>query len=106
MVATAVLKRKDMVCHRSMMLGASMLLVNPALFRMTGWMFPGFAMPIATLLYLLFPISLITYDWSKQKKFPIYPFIVFLSVVVIVFFMIWLPSTDYWMDLFKNSINI
>lgn len=106
MVATAILKRKDMVIHRSMMLGASMLLLHPALFRMAGWMFPGFAMPSATLIYFLFPILLIVYDWRKQKKFPVYPFIVLLSVVLVTVLIIWLPSKTYWMDLFKNSINI
>jgi hypothetical protein len=106
MVATAVYQRKNIALHRSMMLGASMLLLNPALFRMTGWMFPGFVMPSATLLYLLFPILLIAHDWHKHKKFPIYPFIGFLAIAVVTFLVIWLPSTSYWMEVFKKSINL
>ena len=106
MVATAVVKRKNIALHRSMMLGASMLLLNPAIFRMTGWMFPGFVMPSATLLYLLFPIALILHDWVKFKKFPIYPFIAFLAIVVVTFLVIWLPSTDYWMNLFLKTLKL
>lgn len=104
MVALAVFQRKNIVIHRSMMLGASMLLLNPALFRMTGWMFPGFVLPSATLFYLLFPISLIVHDWIRHKKFPVYPFIVFLVVLVITILMIFLPATDFGMGLFKESI--
>jgi len=106
MVATAVYKRKHVVIHRSMMLGASMLLLNPAIFRMTGWMFPGFVMPSAMLIYLLFPVMLLVHDWVRYKKFPLYPFIVLLAIVVIAFLMIWLPTTDFGMNMFKQSINV
>lgn len=106
MIATAVFKRKNIIIHRSMMLGASMLMLNPAIIRIAGWMFPGFALPAGTLIYLLFPISLIVHDWGRYKKFPLYPFIAFVAIIVITFLMIWFPSTDYGMDLFKKSINI
>ncbi|HMO33035.1 MAG TPA: hypothetical protein PKE63_00990 [Lacibacter sp.] len=106
MIATAIFKRKNIIIHRSMMLGASMLMLNPAIIRMAGWMFPGFVLPAGTLIYLLFPISLIVHDWVRYKKFPLYPFIAFVAIIVITFLMIWLPSTDYGMDLFKRTINV
>ncbi|MCC5927654.1 MAG: hypothetical protein JJU28_00260 [Cyclobacteriaceae bacterium] len=106
MVATAVYNRKNMVIHRSMILGASILLLNPAIFRMTGWMFPSFVLPSATIIYLLFPISLMAHDWVRHKKFPVYPFIVLMAVIALAFLMIWLPSTDFGMNLFKQSIRL
>jgi len=106
MVAIAVYQRKNLVIHRSMMLGAAMVLMNPAIFRMTGWLFPNFVLPSATLIYLLLPISLLAHDWVRYKRFPVYPFFVLMAVFILAFLMVWLPSTDFGMDLFKQSVNV
>jgi len=106
MIGIAVLQRNNIIVHRSMMLGASMLLTNPAIFRMTGWMFPDFAMGSAILIYLLFPLMLLGYDWLRYKKFPLYAFIGLLAIVVVSLLMILLPATNFWMELFLKTINL
>ncbi|HMP30295.1 MAG TPA: hypothetical protein PKD85_11895 [Saprospiraceae bacterium] len=105
MITIGILNRKNIALHRTMMLFGSMAFLAPAAVRMFSWIVPEQVMPAATILFVLFPISVLIHDWIQFKKFPKYAFGGFVILLVVIFATFLLPTTEFWTAVFLNHLK-
>jgi hypothetical protein len=105
MVTIGMLNRKNITLHRTMMLFGSMAFTAPASFRMLQWVLPKYAMAGMMLIFLLFPLSVLTHDWVQTKKFPKYAFWGFLALLFVILATFQLPTTEFWTNVFLKHVK-
>jgi len=105
MITIGILNRKNLELHRTMMLFGSMAFLAPAAVRMFSWMIPDQVMAAATILFVLFPVSVLIHDWVKTKKFPRYAFWGFMILLFVILATFQLPTTEFWTNVFLNHVK-
>jgi hypothetical protein len=109
MVGIAILKRKKVALHRSMVLFASMMFLAPAIARMLEWMTSGlsFMTFIVTGLSIMFafPIAVVVHDLLRHKGFPLYPFIGLGIMVLVIILNFLIPNSGWGMEFFLQHLN-
>lgn len=104
MVGIGFLNRKNKPLHRSMMLFASMAFTGPATARFLEWVAPEFIIQGTVIIYFFFPLAVLFHDWIASKNFPKYPFYAFLVLLALIFLTFFLPSTEFWTQVFLKHL--
>lgn len=109
MVTAGILNRMKTRLHRSMMIYASLAFMGPAMGRLLIWLIPTFPgewfVGINLLLVFSLPIAVLVYDWKTQKGFPVYSFIGFSVIFLMVVLNALLPNTDWGLNLYMQHIK-
>jgi len=105
MVCIGFLFRTNKALHRTMMLFASMAFTGPATGRLMEWTAPSFFIEGTVTVYILFPLSVLIYDWVSGKKFPFYALAGFLALTLAMILTFALPNTEFWTKIFLNHLN-
>lgn len=104
MVSIGFINRSNKALHRTMMLFASMAFTGPATGRLCEWLAPSLFFEGTILVYILFPLSVLIYDWVQQKKMPKYALWGFLALGIAMFLTFALPSTEFWKEIFLKHL--
>ncbi|MGY6741181.1 MAG: hypothetical protein ACXIUQ_00485 [Cecembia sp.] len=105
MVCIGFINRNKKALHRTMMLFASMAFTGPATARLLEWLAPSSIITGTVIIYFFFPLAVLFHDWIVAKKFPKYPFYGFLALLVLMFLTFFLPSTEFWSQVFLKHLG-
>jgi len=104
-VGLAILFRKNVNIHRTLMLIGSMSFMVVALARALPEFFPRVELPLIIGFFILFPVLLFCHDWISYKRFPIFAFAGLLALLAMVFFTLFFAGSDWYFNFFMNYLS-
>lgn len=105
LVCIGIIYRQNKALHRTMMLFASMAFTGPATARFLEWLAPAFIIQGTVIIYFFFPLVVLIHDWIASKNFPKYPFYALLVLLALMFLTFFLPSTEFWTQVFLKHLH-
>jgi uncharacterized membrane protein YozB (DUF420 family) len=104
-IGIAIVLRRNIQLHRTLMLIGSMSFMVVALARALPEFFLGVELPLIIGCFLLFPALLFAHDWIYFKRFPVYAFAGLLTLIAMVFMTLLFTRSDWWFSFFMNYLS-
>lgn len=104
-IGLAIVFRRNIKLHRTLILIGSMSFMAVALARALPEFFPRVELPLIIGSFLLFPILLFVHDWIYYKRFPVYAFAGLLTLIAMVFMTLFFVRSDWWFNFFMNYLS-
>jgi len=104
-IGLAIVLRRNIKLHRTLMLIGSMSFMVVTLARALPEFFPRVEIPLIIGSFLIFPILLIVHDWIHYKRFPVYAFVGLLTLITMVLMTLIFTGSDWWFNFFMNYLS-
>jgi hypothetical protein len=104
-IGLAIVLRKNIKLHRTLILIGSMSFMVVTLARALPEFFPRVELPLIIGSFLIFPVILFGHDWISYKRFPVYAFAGLLTLIGMVLMTLFFTGSDWWLNFFMKYLS-